>query len=476
MHDQLVARQRRLFTILEEFFQRATGDNVMKFAARGPFAAVVRERAESIATRGFQAFQWFEDNVRPLYTETWQEVFQAARALGGMKLVLGGSSRFSSSHLGSVRKMLLYADSILIPDPILPWLESERKEERFRSALLLEQAFWLLQLKPFIDSDLPYPAVIVFPSWEKQLEDKDPITQQRLFDLTTSVIGHHIGKGFNSFDELKQFALKQSHEFVEGVDQSRLLWAPGANSSEPLVEGIARYWRYKEEWGSTEHLQELRKIPEPLIIINAIMERIAPQYHVLENAEELAAQPMMTIPAQWHYHEMISRSFEGGLVEKGALSVETVAILRSLNHVSSEWLGNVPTPALVELRRNNENERFRKALAEHTSQLHESTLADLDFVAAQVGRGMASLISEHRKEVAKIAEQYQLNYSKILAGGIVTAAALFAPALAPFVGGLHAPLAIAGSYAHSKRQELLEKGRSLRSLTGVLAVADAASK
>lgn len=89
------------------------------------------------------------------------------------------------------------------------------------------------------------------------------------------------------------------------------------------------------------------------------MERIAPQYHVLENAEELAAQPMMTIPAQWHYHEIISHSFEGGLVEKGALSAETVAILRSLNHSSSEWLGNVPTPALVELRRNNENERFR---------------------------------------------------------------------------------------------------------------------
>ncbi|MEA5390903.1 hypothetical protein VB738_06475 [Cyanobium gracile UHCC 0139] len=428
-----------------------------------------------IAPRGFQAFQWFEDNVRPLYSETWREVFQAAKAVGGMKLVLGGSSRFLSSHLGSVRKMLLYADSILIPDPILPWLESERQEERFRHALLLEQAFWLLQLKPFIDSDLPYPAVIVFPSWEKQLENNDPVTQQRVFDLATTVIGHHIGKRFSGFDELTKFALKRSQEFLEAVDQSRLLWAPGANSPEPLAEGIARYWQHNEEWRRGEHLQKLRKIPEPLIVLNAIMERIAPQYHVLENAEELAAQPMMAIPSQWYYHEIISRSFEGELAEKGALSAETVAILRSLNHSSSEWLGNVPTPAMVELRRNNENERFRKALAEHTSQLHESTLNDLDFVAAQVGRGIASLISEHRKEVARIAEQYQLNYSKILAGGIVTAAALFAPALAPFVGGLHAPLAIAGSYAHAKRQELLEKGRALRSLTGVLAVADAAS-
>jgi hypothetical protein len=139
-----------------------------------------------------------------------------------MKLVLGGSSRFVSSHLSSVRKMLLYADSILIPDPILPWLESERQEERFRHVLLLEQAFYLLQLKPFIDSDLPYPAVIVFPSWEKQLENNDPVTQQRVFDLATTAIGHHIDKRFNGFDELTQFALNRSQEFLEAVDQSRL--------------------------------------------------------------------------------------------------------------------------------------------------------------------------------------------------------------------------------------------------------------
>jgi hypothetical protein len=35
MYDQLAARQRALFTIVEEFFLRATGDSVVKFAARG---------------------------------------------------------------------------------------------------------------------------------------------------------------------------------------------------------------------------------------------------------------------------------------------------------------------------------------------------------------------------------------------------------------------------------------------------------
>jgi hypothetical protein len=32
--------------------------------------------------------------------------------LGGVKLVLGGSGRFTESHLASVRKMVLYADTI----------------------------------------------------------------------------------------------------------------------------------------------------------------------------------------------------------------------------------------------------------------------------------------------------------------------------------------------------------------------------
>jgi hypothetical protein len=45
---------------------------------------------------------------------------------GGVTLVRGGSRRFTESHLASVRKNVLDADTIFIPDPNLPRVESGR--------------------------------------------------------------------------------------------------------------------------------------------------------------------------------------------------------------------------------------------------------------------------------------------------------------------------------------------------------------
>jgi hypothetical protein len=55
----------------------------------------------------------------------------------------------------------------------MPWLERDRREERFRHVLLLKAVHTLLQLKPLVDADLRYPPVVVFPSWEKSLEEHD---------------------------------------------------------------------------------------------------------------------------------------------------------------------------------------------------------------------------------------------------------------------------------------------------------------
>jgi hypothetical protein len=475
MDSDLIVRQRRLFALAGEFFERVAGESAQSFAARGPFDEIIKQRAQTLARRGQTAYAWFEEQARSLYSANWRDVFRDARNAAGMKLVLGGANRLSGSHVGSIQKMLLYTDCLLVPDPILPWLETDRSEERFRHVHLLKQVFWLLHLKPLIDSDLPYPAVLIFPSWEKRLEKHDSTTQERQFALTTSVVNQHIGTSFGDIDELRQFAINQPTELLTAVDKSRIFLAPGADTVEPLDAGIERYLDHVRTWRSAEHVATLERFPRSILVLYAIMERLGPQYHMLENAEELRAQPMMSIPAHWHYHRLISQTFEGQLVHSGSLSKATVSTLRALDQPGHEWLGNVPIGSLVELRQNNENETFRTKLSGYTSALHEAELDEIDRVAAEVGRGLAAMLVEHRKEVRRIADRYKLEYTKTLAGGVVTAAATFMPALAPFVGGLVAPLALAGAYAYSKTKERAETRRAARSLTGVLATAHKAA-
>lgn len=462
--------QRELFHILDEFVERATGVKYHKFATISTFGEEINKNAERIAPRGYDAFTWADRALREFYSEHRFDLFEASKTLGGMKLVLGGSSRFAETQFNAVRKMLLYADTILIPDPILPWLESERSEEKFRHVHLLKNAFDLLHVKPLIDADLPYPAVVTFPSWEKSLEEKDEETKSSIYSLVTMLLSHYLGHQFDSFDDAVEFVRSNELDFLRNLDEKRLLIPPEGTGKESIHDAIQKYRENMRIWRSEEFTSAAEKMPDGIFALYALLERLGPQYHLLENANELSAQPMLCLHAHWHYYSLCASMFEGRLLKQEVLAPQTVNLLRSLNQPRFEWLGNVPVDALARLRLNNENEAFRRSLDEHTRILHEAAIDDLDRTAAEVGRGISSLLAEHQKESRRIQEKYKLLHKQTLVGSWVTLAALMIPSLAPLITTA-APLAIIGKYAWDKTNEIQEKRKAAHSLMGVLASA-----
>jgi hypothetical protein len=70
---------------------------------------------------------WVHDELaRSSEPSRARESFTLGTQLGGVTLVQGGSRRFAESHLASGRKIVLDADTMFIPDPILPWVKSAR--------------------------------------------------------------------------------------------------------------------------------------------------------------------------------------------------------------------------------------------------------------------------------------------------------------------------------------------------------------
>jgi hypothetical protein len=80
------ALQKEFFQILEEFFERATGYSVSKFAELGDFSDAIRKNAQRIGAKGPKAFSWMEENLRPYYGQRAMGAFSGAKHLGGMKL------------------------------------------------------------------------------------------------------------------------------------------------------------------------------------------------------------------------------------------------------------------------------------------------------------------------------------------------------------------------------------------------------
>lgn len=309
---------------------------------------------------------------------------------------------------------------------------------------------------------------MTFQSWEKSLEEKDPVTKEGIENLIVTFFSHHLQRSFVSGADVLQFVRQSNAEFLADVQRRGLFVAPGGASYEPLSEAIRRYRDEIQTWRSKEMNEELSRYPDADLVWLGICERVAPQYHLLENAEELNAQPMLCLQQQWHYYNLCTQTFEGRLAAENLLSPETVSSLRALSHPSLEWLGNIPLEVLAELRARNENEQFRKRMSDYTSALHSASLDDLDRVAREVSRGIAGLISDHQNEVRRIEEKYKPKHMKTAAAAWSTVAATFLPALAPFIPVATAA-ALAGKYMWDKIDERAEKKKAAKSLTGVLA-------
>ena len=461
---------RELFAHLEEFFLLATGKSAAKFATIETFDDVIRASASEIAPRLEAALCWLDAEARALYARRGVDAFKNAKQIGGMNLVLGGGSRFLQSQLNSVSTAVLYSDTVLIPDPVMPWLEKDRTEERFRNVLLLQAVHTLLQLKPLVDADLPYPPVVVFPSWEKSLEEHDAQTQEGISQLLTDVLSNLLGEALTCYEEVVDFADQYSDRFCEAVDQNRLFVAPGGPLNESLREALTRYEREMATWRSDDWLNAYYRLPIHRRVLNGVAERMAPVHHLLENAQEFGGHPLMCLKQHAHYFKLVSHTSSVRLERLKVLDPRTSALVDALSSRRLRWLGGIPADTLVKLRQDNANVAFRELLAASASRLHESALGDVDRTAAEVCHDLEGAIAEHEKELRSIQEKYNRVHGQTAVLAIVAVGAALMPVLAPLLGGA-APLALAAKYGHDKVAELAEKRALTQSLVGVLTVA-----
>jgi hypothetical protein len=462
----LAAYQHNLFQRLDEFFVRATGKTASNFSTIEAFDDVIRSNAHKIGSRGEAAFQYLDEELQTFYAREGANAFRYAQQLGGMKLVLGGSSRFGSSHFNSVSASVLYSDTVLIPDPIMPWLERDRTEEKFRHVLLLKAVHALLCLKPLVDADLQYPAVFVFPSWEKSLEDRDEYTQQAISQLIADVFSHFLEEPLKSLDEVGDYATRNPDQFLAAVDAHRLLVAPGGPVDERLVDALDRYQRHVKTWRSQEWLSRYESFPPHLRVLNAVSERLSPQYHLIENAEEVASHPLLCLEQQAHYFKLVSATNSARLEKFGVLDPRTRSLVDAFGSDRLHWLGHVPIHSLARLRQDNENVRFRKRLRDALGRLHDSMLSNVDKVAAEICHELASMIADHEKQLRSVQSKYNRLHGQTAVLAVAAASVALMPALAPFLGTA-VPLALAVKYGKDKLDELAEKRTLTQSLVGV---------
>lgn len=423
------------------------------------------------------------DELRDFYSKHRITLYQQAKKLGGVKFVAGGQRAFESSALQGIRISGLYADTQLIPDPVYPHLTADLR----LNAQLLQLAlslYYLLKLKPLVDAQLPVPPVFVFPSFEQELQEGDPVTMTGLNDLIVRVVGNACQEMFTRVEELFEFATKHEDQFLEAIARAGLFVPPGADPAEQMSpqDSARRYLAELEGVRDQDTLEAMKRLPLGVLLLNGIMERLQPQYHLFENSEDLEAQPLLTQAVHWYYFEKCAEATATALVRKAVLSEQGFTSLRALHDDSLTWLANIPVEGLVDLHRNLEHQAFREELKKYTAQLAIAGPVDIDAAVREVHTGLAYLLSKQQKALRDIEDRYSPKKWGLFVGGTLGVAAaastVLMPSLAPLLGAAVPAAAIAGGAvgtaigtAKEKVGELVEKRRASKTLLGMLATA-----
>lgn len=421
---------RELFDILYNVFKEGFGKSPERFSLIDDFAKNIRKTTKKRAERVSKAFSKYEPEIRKFYSNKANKLFKLIRKTGGVKYVLGGSNNFLTTHFKSVKSMALYGDMILIPDPVLPWLEQERNLEKFKHVRLIEQIFTLLHLKPLVDAKLPYPAISVFPSWEKTLEKNDLQTQKGINQLILNFFSYYLNIPFYDREEVIEYLRNYPDEFLKKIDSNNLFLAP-EHGKENIHDSIKHYREFIDIWRSDDFKEISNKLSNAELVWVGIQERLAPQYHFWENSNELKANPMSCMDVHWYYHKLTSKMLAGIINSINPNDVNSIDSYIRLNHQKFKWIGNLKIKELVKLREDGANEEFRSEIRKALEHLNTSSIQDVNNVAEEVAGVISNLLYKHQKQIIEINKKYFKKYGETVVIAVPGIAASFFPVLAP---------------------------------------------
>lgn len=475
----LIIYQDRYFEILTEFFVSVTGCLPHEFATLNNFPESIHRMASKFkerpreAEKSFIAFSILEKNLKKLYTEEGGKAFDAAKKLDACKLNLGGSSQFLQTQLNATRKSLLYSDTVLIPDPVMPWLEKKRDEEQFKYIKPIQMAFFILHLSDLRGNGFDLPPFFVFPSFEKTLEEYDKQTQESGMQLITDVFSYYVDSGITHPQDIIEFSLKNPDSYLKKIEESSLFVSPGSDPGESIKSAIENYKAEMRRWRTEDWCKKSFSNRDIDIVTNAIFERIIPNYHLLENADEFRSHPLLCISAQAHYYQLIANMKNSTIGAQASFDPSVFPILQSLNSKRLDYLANINDSQLVMLRKTNENIEFRRDLRNLVNSLSDTKLDDLGYVTAEVCSHIESAVSKHEKQVSSLNSKYEAKNKYTALVAVSTLGVTMFPVLAPFLGAL-LPIGgafTAGKYISDKFDKKAERESLSHSMFGVISLA-----
>jgi hypothetical protein len=319
---------------------------------------------------------------------------------GPLKCVFGGDL-FPAHNENIASKCGIYTDTIILPDPFLRSRDMfKRWDEQQAVYYLVKHALNILQYKDLACADLDQPIVVIAPDYTA-LEQSE---KQFIYDISQDDALHHagqiFGRKFTSLEELVEYASK-----LDTVDSvvakikrpDRVLF--DASWDLPLRESIVR--------ALDEPIYKAMGIASPgLLVATQSMGRMGTSNELLIKAARFGGSPVIDAPTSWQY---FAWKLEYDAERASAANAELVLhVLKGLGSLASgemQWLGRVPSSALIEIRKVGALPELREMLSKGVEDLVQTNPANFYRTTDRVFDNIHAAFSQHQKNIDALKEK-----------------------------------------------------------------------
>ncbi len=352
-----------------------------------------------------------------------------------LKGVFGGDL-FPSPDENIASTCGLYTDTLVLPDPYLRSKHIyERSTEEEKAYYLIKHSLNLLQYKSLACAEVTPPIVVVLPDASVIEEGEKEFFYRLGQDDAIVHAGHVFGHKFESFEDLMEFCERLDtieRAAAEIKDKDRVLFdTEWKGTLSEQLERATHHPAFSKLIGTTHPGR---------ILASQALGRMSTSNELLVKARRLHGTPVLDAPTSWQYL-VWKLEYDAGHTEaiEGLADLHVVRGLQTLADNDMQWLGKVPTAALLEVRRTGALGEVRSIINKGIEELSTTNPTNFHRTSDQVFDNIHAAFAEHRKNIdALIAKKWKFAGSEIGSWLVVGSLAATAAATGTPVWGLAA--------------------------------------
>ncbi len=387
--------------------------------------------------------------IEELESLDWESQKIGIDALCGTKSVyLGNAYLYNNTQNNTeefLKKTALYADTLIINEPILSELLSwEKRGTGDLSAfnLVAQYALRLLAMEDLFDTHLNPPICYLAPCSVLCLGQgvygpADQFIHER---IVPSYAGKIFCEKFDSYEELIQFLTKYTsfEDFIADVRKSNVPFVNPDGTPVTKKEFLKVKGYYDDKY------EGYFELPEALFLL--LRGRFsAPAYDLMVNGR-YATCFATDFEGVWNNFVWLLNNDNNEVSSKyrpKALSRDSL-VLHTMNNEKLKWLGNIPLEKIVEMRERGELLDMRELLSRCISEIEDVSDEEFLEVSKDALYRLQQAFRKHSSEMNELNSTFKRKYNIKLASIAVTgslgiASAMFPP-LAQSIGLLSSGL------------------------------------